>query len=537
MIPVRASAQAKDPHPAGRDHSKVRGRPLQWFRALVAVSLAICLALFILWSWRWPLVGDAALIHYIAFLTHKGWAPYRDLGDMNMPGAFLVEAAAMRIFGAGDLAWRLFDFSLLAVAGLCFRVLTRREGWFPAWFAAALFALVHGQDGLAEGGQRDLTMAVFLLAATACLFQAIRRTSSASMLTFGLLAGVALTIKPTAALVSLPQFVIACWMLRKGTPEPAAPRPNLTRALTSAALGFSVGPLLALVWLLRHGAVAAFWHGLRTVVPYYASLGHRPPGWLILHSVSPLLALVGIWAAVLALARPRWNWERAMLGSGVLFGLASYVVQARGLPYYRYPVLAFLLPLMALDLSVAARNWNSPRSKAAATLALAGLAAGGLFYAPQSVLKLHRYRWWQTDFISSLQTNLERLGGPQLSGNVQCIDSIAGCGTTLYRMRLQPATGVLSDFLLFGPERAEAVRDARGMFQRGVAARPPEVVVVSSRLHLDGADHYTKLARWPWIETWLASNYRLETDWSPARRTRWWSQEETPASYRIYFRR
>ena len=36
---------------------------------------------------------------------------------------------------------------------------------------------------------------------------------------------------------------------------------------------------------------------------------------------------------------------------GVLFGLLNCILQQRALPYYRYPLLAFLLPLIALDLT------------------------------------------------------------------------------------------------------------------------------------------------------------------------------------------
>ncbi len=511
-------------------------------RLVVAPCLGVSTALFVVWSWRWPLVGDAALIHYIGFLIGRGWAPYRQLGDMNMPGSFLIEMAAMKVFGAGDLGWRLYDFSLLGVAAGAFWVVTRRAGWFAAVFAGAMFALVHGRDGLAEGGQRDLTMAVCLVAATALLFVGVRRRAWWGFAGFGLLAGVALTIKPTALLVSLAQLGVAVWAVRRGK-EPTSQGRDVGPLLWAVA-GMVVGPLAALGFLVREKAVGAFWVGLRTVVPYYASLGHRGMGFLLLHSVSPLLPLVLIWAAVLVVARSRWDWERAMLGWGAGLGLVSYVVQARGLPYYRYPLLAFLLPLMAVDFAEAIRRerWEGLRGKVAGGLAVAGLLVGGLWLGPQSAVLAHRYRWWETDFISTLQGDLQRRGGrgldgTGLDGRVQCVDSISGCGATLYRMRLAPATGVLSDFLLFGPESAAAVRNARAEFVDGVQKRPPQVVVVSSWLHMDGPDGYAKLQRWPWMEDWLAREYRLETDWRPGRRTRWWSREETPAGYRIYVRR
>ena len=59
------------------------------------------------------------------------------------------------------------EVELLAAAAASFAAMTRRAGWFPAVFAGTLFALIHGRDGLAQGGQRDLTMAVLLAVATA----------------------------------------------------------------------------------------------------------------------------------------------------------------------------------------------------------------------------------------------------------------------------------------------------------------------------------------------------------------------------------
>ncbi len=87
------------------------------FRVALAASLSVSALLFFVWSWRWPLVGDASLIHYIGWLIGRGWAPYRQIGDMNMPGSYLIEMAAMHLFGMGDLAWRLFDFALMGADG------------------------------------------------------------------------------------------------------------------------------------------------------------------------------------------------------------------------------------------------------------------------------------------------------------------------------------------------------------------------------------------------------------------------------------
>jgi hypothetical protein len=515
----------------------------------LSIALSACLSfsalLYFAWSWHWPLVGDASLIHYIALLIERGWSPYRDLVDMNMPGSYLIEMAAMRVFGMGDLAWRLFDFALMAAASAAFFVIARRKtmgsGWLSALFAASLFILVHGRDGLAEGGQRDLTMAVCLLVATAFLFIAIRRDSLWAAFAFGLFSGVALTIKPPALPLTVAQLVLATITLRQRD------RSQSHRRYIAAALaGYLVAPAIALVFLLRERALAAFFANIHGLVLYYEGLGHRSLGFLLLHSISPLLPLVLTWFAVLALRRPKLDWQRAQLLCGALFGLVSYVVQARGFPYYRYTLLGFLLPLMALDFSQALweerddrmrETFSTLRSTAARWLAIAALCFGGFVLAPQSALLLHRYRWWQTDFINSLQQNLDALGGQRLSGHIQCIDTISGCENVLYRMRLEPADGLLVDFPLFGADDVVFVQQTRQRFSTAMSAAPPQVLVVSSALYVDGPGDYRKLDRWPAFQSVLAANYTLHTEWTPTRTARWWSREETPASYRIYLLR
>jgi hypothetical protein len=537
----------------------VRNGIARLFRATLAASLGVCALLYFVWSWRWPLVGDASLIHYIGWLIERGWAPYREIGDMNMPGSYLIELAAMHMFGMGDLAWRLFDFALMGAVAASYFVITRgtrttqASGWLAGLFAACLFLLIHGRDGLAEGGQRDLTMAVCLIVATAFLFVAVRRDWPWPAAAFGLFSGVALTIKPTALPLTVAQFLLAVFVLRGRKRQSELRNQRRVPLAVTAIAGYFVAPVVALVFLLRERAVAAFFANLQGLVLYYSGLGHRPLGFLLLHSISPLLPLVVLWLAVLVMRRQPMDWERvalgwerAALGFGVLFGLVSYMVQARGFPYYRYTLLIFLLPLIALDftqvlwgerLDCNEEELGTLRNKTAQWLALAALAYGGFFLAPQSAVLIHRYRWWETDFISSLEQNLDALGGQRLSGHIQCIDSISGCGNVLYRMRLEPENGLLVDFPLFGAEDVPFVRQTRERVAAAMNASPPQVLVVSSALYVDGPEDYRKLDRWPAFRSFLANDYTLQTEWSPSRTARWWSREETPASYRIYILR
>ena len=164
------------------------------------------------------------------------------------------------------------------------------------------------------------------------------------------------------------------------------------------------------------------------------------------------------------------------------------------------------------------------------------MAFGAFFLAPRSAYLIHRYHWWENDFTTSLEQNLNDLGGQRLSRHVLCIDTNSGCGNALYHLRLEPSTGILSDFFLFGDGSAPAVQEARSQLTASFATNPPQVLIVTSPLYLGGddADQYRKLTRWPEFASFLATHYTLATKWRPTHSNLWWSRPEIPASYRIY---
>lgn len=547
------------------------------YRRALGVSLALSAILYLPFTWRWPLVGDASVMHYLAFLIERGWAPYRQIGDQQFPGAYLTEIAGMHLFGMGSLGWRLFDFTLMGIAAAAlFAILSShpavssgpaqapisnphassRRRWLPGLLAASLFILIHGRDGFAQGGQRDLTISVLLLAATAFLVRAVERNRLWSSALFGFLSGIACSIKPVVLPLQFAQLVFACWVLRR--------RKNLwLRHAIAAAVCWLIAPAISLAFLLHEHATAAFLAGFHGMVPYYASLGHRPLSYVVQHSLSPVLPLVILWIVLLALGTaasrtkpvassrttPKRSliddWRRTLLAGSALFALTDCILQARALPYYRYPLLAFLLPLIATDLCRAVDQPSESGSHSSAArvrrlrsaLAWIGLSFAAFFLAPQSAVLIHRYRWWDTPYLISLEHSLTQLGGPALSRHIQCIDSIDGCTTVLYRMRLEPVSGMLGDYVLFGPDTVPVVRDARLQFERDAASNPPRVIVVSSGLFLGNAQGFSKLERWPELERLLETRYRLAVQWSPTHTVRWWSREELPASYRIYLLR
>ena len=91
---------------------------------LACLWLISCVVVFIACSWHWPLTSDASLMHYVVFLMRHGMQPYRNIIDMNLPGSYLMEGAAISAFGRDSIGCRLYDLTLLAVLLLLYGLLS-----------------------------------------------------------------------------------------------------------------------------------------------------------------------------------------------------------------------------------------------------------------------------------------------------------------------------------------------------------------------------------------------------------------------------
>lgn len=494
------------------------------------------LAVFVAGSWRWPLVGDASLFHYVAFLIDHGFVPYRQIVEINMPGTYFVHWLAIHTLGGGALSWRVFDLLLTAATGAAMIAITApysvtSQRWLIGFAGAGLLALVHGQDGISFLGERDQVVAALFAISVAFLFAALRRNADCRNADWmiglsGFAAGLAATIKPWAAPAGVLLLFALVFRLK-------SLRRSYARPLLYGIIGFLLPGLLVCGYLLSVHALGAFFATMLGPGLYYNSMYRKPLGFLLMHSVAPLGPLVVLWLIVLCFHR-QWNWEKWVLAGGVLFGLLNYCIQGRGFPYHRYPLLVFLLMLMGIDFAAALRH-RMLRYIAA----LASLYAL-LFLAPHCALKAVHYDWHNQEFISMLTGDLNNLGGQKLSGKVQCLDTTAGCINTLYRDRLVQATGYIYDCYLYAPrgsERMDIVGRYRRDFFRALQRNPPEVFVVTDQYCQTSEQSYAKLKRWPALDSLLDAQYRLYAERTPPDGVYWWSRVMKPAGYRIYVRR
>jgi hypothetical protein len=488
-------------------------------RAFCAAVLCVGCMVAVWASRGWGLSGDSALMHYVVFLMRGGMVPYREIAEVNLPGTYLFEWAGMTVFGDGAVGWRVYDLALLlAGAGACFAVAGRRR-WFAAVFAAGMFALVHLQDGIPEGGQRDLLVAVLLLWALVPLLKAVRSERVVVWsLVFGMVMRVTFTVKPVLLPMSLAALGMLAWM--RGW-----------RVLWAGMVGMAVPVGLAVLWLVREGALGAFWRDAVPLIRLHAGIGVRPLGFLLAHCVSPVTVLFAVWCGMLVVRRERWRAERVLLVVAFVGAVVGYVAQGKGFTYQRYPELAVLLVGMGLEFDeglreLGARWW----------LAAVACVVGCLVFAP-------RWAWLTTTFSPKvpfavgLQQELETVGlASELDGQVQCLDTFGGCVAEMYALRLRQSTGFLYDCYLFEGAGAEQER-YRAAFWAAYVARRPRVLVVTDQLCFRTDAPEAKIRRWPQLAEDVARSYDEGPEWTSTEMDHFWKRFEEPTKFRLYVRK
>jgi len=395
-------------------------------------------------------------------------------------------------------------------------------------------------------GERDLEVGIALLVALALLAFLRRhhgRTAAPSQAILAALAGflsaAAFTIKPTAALTIL---LLLGWMLwlrqqRRFSILPIAAF-TLSGLLTVVALA---------LYLRQQDALAAFFTEFNTVVRYHASLDHRPLGYLLAHSVSPIMLLVSLWLVMRILIAVHPSSEP--YPSPTLFtqannyaknhpdllaialcaatGFVSYLAQRKGFSYQRYPLLIFLLPLLARDLFHFLHSRRAVRILAAIAIAT-GLGMA-LFFT-------HRATTFErTPPNQQLLADIASLGGPALDHRIQCMDAAGGCIAALYQARLVESTGFLHDCYMLSPTNPVSLA-LRQRFFAELARNPPQVLVVTNSVCYSDPSSFDKYAHWPEFRRYLADHYTLVRERSNLPPEHYWSRTTEPFAYRIYTR-
>jgi hypothetical protein len=485
-------------------------------RLALAGVLAVGAIVLVVFTYRWPLVWDAQVLHYIRFLMDSGFAPYREITDINMPGAYVLEGWAMHLFGYSDLAWRVFDFTLLGLLTAAMVVIALPYDWLAGLFAGVMFALVHTSNGPWNSVERDEVMTVLLVLGYAFLFEGLRRRRPWLLLAFGLSVGLAGTVKPTVAPLGVLLLAMAAWEIRKrGEP--------MTRYVACGVAGGAIAGGIVLSFLLRYHALHAFLEIASRLTSFYAGLDHATLRQLARWALPKVEWLMLPFALAVAFANREWkSWERGTLLVGAGFGAFSYFVQAKGYEYHKYPFTAFAMLWMAIELTLAMRRTGWVRMAG-----VAGLAAATLSGVPLYLRFVHRLQP-VSNFTLSLESDLAAMGTDRLQHEVQCMDLVEGCYTALYHLKLVQSTGLMGDLLLFSPIESPVADRYRNEYWNQLTSKPPAVIVLTNEWfgHLPSFD---KLSVWPSFTSYLEGNYQMVI----ARDF----HDEADHAYRIYLRK
>ncbi len=476
-------------------------------------------------GWRslaWPLVHDAPLMHYVAWLLNEGGVPYRDAFDMNGPGVYALHSAILATAGAGDLAWRIFDLLWLALtAGLLAACVRPFGGAWPAAGAALLFGLYHLSGGAWRAGQRDFLLCAFLLGGAVLASSAVERgLAPRRLLAAGICLGAAITVKPHAALYWVACMAVAAWGARRAGRS----------ALTAASAVFTGGllvPLLAVAWLDSRGALAPFLGIVGGyLVPLYSRVGlasplSAPGGYRFGWATWCLLLAVGGLACLAPLAR-RLDGRRALLILGALYGVLHFLVQGKGWEYHLYPLGAFLIALLPVALHAARarvpdlpaaqtgeRRAATGRARLASGLALAAWIALVALLGVKGVEALDdSWTARKSGRVAAITRDLGRL--VPAGETVQVMDTTSGGIHALLRLRLRQPTRFIYDFQFFHDEADPRIQRLRAELVDGLAARPPAAMVVLEDDWIRPG--YGRLDEFPEVARWLARGYTLAVD-------------------------
>jgi hypothetical protein len=472
--------------------------------------LAGSAALAVWLGWRslgWPLIHDAPLMHYIAWLISEGAVPYRDAFDMNPPGVYLIHLAVLQLAGSGDLAWRLFDLAWLGLTcGLLFAYCRPAGDRWTAATAALVFALYHLSGGAWHVGQRDFLLCPFLLIGALGVVRSLPPGSAfGPLFAAGLALGAGMTIKPQAGVYWIGCAFVAAWgAARRG-------RAAVPRASAVLAAGLVV-PAIVLGWLASRGGLAPFLAILTGyVVPLYTHAG-RVRVWDALGWYPYGLRLCSLWAILLVLALPGTAPEgggarKALTLLGVAYGWFHFQLQGKGWEYHLYPLALFLSALVPFAVSAvspagSARSLAMLRRRAA----VAVLAALVVTLGAKGVDAMH-IEWipLKARRVAAITRELRPLVPP--GGTVQVMDTTEGGIHALFNLRLREPTRFIYDFHFFHDQTDPRIRALQAEFVAGLEARPPAaIVVLRDTWHRPG---YDRLREVPGLMPLLDRAYAL----------------------------
>ena len=347
----------------------------KWLSILSFVSVFLFITLLHK-ALSWPLIHDAMIMQYIAWLIDNGQVPYKDIFDFNLPGVYLLHLSVLKIFGDSEIGFRIIDSLLLMgiayFSGRLFWKIDKRI----ALLSASLTPLYILWQGPKNALQRDTIVALVLIIGLNYIVELISKNDSIktskarigkvtihshSILgsIFLLACGYAVFVKPTVVFIFL---IISIIVLVKNKAH-----------IFIHLLIFLLPVMMQLLWLDSMGAVQDFvsinWQYTRRLFVNICSLRDLPAKAVklflfdepILFVCFIVISLVGF-HCYLKKYRKRFDIRLlyVVMLVGIMFGLVHVLVQKRGSLYHFYPLI--LMIILATILGIYMLHLNMSRS-------------------------------------------------------------------------------------------------------------------------------------------------------------------------------
>ncbi len=313
---------------------------------LCAAGLLLAWTLIVRLPFLHVIHDDEAFYSVVATRWLHGELPYAASFDIKAPGLFALFAAVQALFGASLYVIKGLEIAFTAAGAFgVYRLLARHMPGRAAVWAGALYP-VYSLVLLGVSSPCQIVQAALTIWAFALILDSLATRPWRPAVMAGLMIGLAITVKQTAAFEALALLAILLWKRREAWPIAAfivaAAAPALLFAACFAAVGHLQDAWAAVVTLagLRSQAnmsqAPAAWY-----LDALARLGHYPA------LIKPLLA-VTCGAALALLRRNKLNAAFAL--PIVDLTLVWYAGAVAGMLVVRSPEAWYAAPLIAPSL-------------------------------------------------------------------------------------------------------------------------------------------------------------------------------------------
>lgn len=490
--------------------------PARLAAAGVLISGFLFLTLQTIFSLRWPLVHDAAFLHFIAFQIDRfGVVPYAGIYETSLPLVYLFHLTIGKLLGYSDMAFHLVDVVFLGTLLWATWRMMRPLGGLVAAAAVLTFGLLYQSFGPTMTLQRDY---LTLLPVALAIIVAGREGGRWRFLLIGALFGLAASIKPHAAIALPPVWLYA---LAAGGRGARSHWRVGGEAVALAGAGLALAVALPLLWVWRAGGLPAFFELMANYLPLYNQL----------NGVQQLLPASERWGYLFQSALRLGGKVGVLLPAvaGVVFGLRDTHLPAA---QRRLVMLLATLALLAVVYTaLAGKFWSyhwmpffyfaaccgalvlRPVQKhdgQRAVLALAIFVVGlGLTVRP-AVDTGRQLRGLSPTAAAGgrAEVMVDFLGAALRPGDtVQPLDGVTGGGVVaLLRLGLPSATPYINDTQFYHHPADATTRGTRDDFMARLSAAPPRFL-----LHVPHASRPSGpgTAGFPELERFLAERYRV----------------------------